>query len=440
MSSQDEQVAQVQVRFTTRDPDYAVADTPILIPTTLRRYGLSQIVNHLLEKETPTPFDFLVNGKILTTSLDEYIVQNGLSTESVLTLEYIPSTLPPSFLAAFPHEDWISGISLKDDSILTSSYDGIARVWNKSGKVCVTSASLDSSLKSVAWTTDSSFLTASLNQGISLWSYSSADVPMDDDESSAVVADYDCAFVGHENVVERIRTGSSTLFLSAGADKMMGVWDLERSPATGLPTQTVTGKRRKKNTEVLPKNGAKAPLLMCTGHNGPVTDMVFATDTSVAYSVSQDHTIKTWDLITGQLVNSRITRAPLLCIQNIGDLNLLACGSAGRHITLHDPRASAEQTTSITLNGHKNFVSGLACSPENPYMLASVSHDNTTKVWDIRATSGSLYTLSRNVQSKSTWDKLFAIDWNSSTGIVTGGTDKQLQINQSTKGDIASSE
>lgn len=39
---------QIQVRFTTKQTKYAVTDTPIAVPITLRRYALSEIVNHLL--------------------------------------------------------------------------------------------------------------------------------------------------------------------------------------------------------------------------------------------------------------------------------------------------------------------------------------------------------------------------------------------------------
>lgn len=45
--------AQVQVRFHTRQKKHAVTDTPILVPSRLRRYGLSEIINHLLATGKP---------------------------------------------------------------------------------------------------------------------------------------------------------------------------------------------------------------------------------------------------------------------------------------------------------------------------------------------------------------------------------------------------
>lgn len=433
MDAQSAPSGQVQVRFTTRNEDLAVGDTPIFVPTSLKRYGLSQIVNHLLKTEKPTPFDFLVQGQLLKTTLDEYIVQNGLSTESILDIEYIQSTLPPAYLASFSHDDWISGIQLTSDTILTSSYDGIARVWDKSGEIKFQSTGCGSSLKSASWhIPNQSFLTASLDQKIFHWVIEEPESMLDAEKKSSGILQ--TLFVGHKDIVERVRSlESSSVFISASADNTVGIWDFERSPETTLESfsSSISKKRRRKNAEFTPQAGARSPLILCEGHTGPVMDIVFSDDPSVAYSVGQDHTIKTWDLITGQNVDSKITKAPLLCVEKLTDLHLVICGSSARHIVVHDPRAGSDKIVSHTLSGHKNLVSGLSASPENPYMFASVSHDNTCRVWDVRATSGSIYTISRAEKTGSQWDKLFAVDWNKSIGIVTGGTDKQLQINQS---------
>jgi hypothetical protein len=45
MSSEQEQV---QVRFTTQQPEYAVSDAAILLPSNIKKEGLSEIVNNLL--------------------------------------------------------------------------------------------------------------------------------------------------------------------------------------------------------------------------------------------------------------------------------------------------------------------------------------------------------------------------------------------------------
>ncbi|CAG8106357.1 unnamed protein product [Penicillium nalgiovense] len=70
---------QVRVQLISQEEDIALPEStgPILVPTGLRRYALSTLVNNLLSSEKPIPFEFLINGTFLRTSIDEYLVDNA---------------------------------------------------------------------------------------------------------------------------------------------------------------------------------------------------------------------------------------------------------------------------------------------------------------------------------------------------------------------------
>ena len=192
----------------------------------------------------------------------------------------------------------------------------------------------------------------------------------------------------------------------------------------------------KKRRKLTLKDGTirrRAPLSLLESHTAPVEGVIFdATDSTVGYSVSQDHTIKTWDLITSKCVDTKTTSYSLLSVAQLPKLHLLACGSSARHITLHDPRVdSSAKITQQQLIGHKNFVVALDTCPENEYMLCSASHDGTVKVWDVRSNSA-MYTITREDKSciKGVNDKVFAVRWAKGVGIISGGQDKKIQINK----------
>ena len=64
-----------------------------MIPATWRRYQLSQLVNKALSLAKPVPFDFLVRGEILRTTLGEWCTENGVGEVSTDTVPLdIPST------------------------------------------------------------------------------------------------------------------------------------------------------------------------------------------------------------------------------------------------------------------------------------------------------------------------------------------------------------
>ena len=72
-------MSEVRVQFVTTFEQYRVTDTPFAVPSKLNGGGLSSVICHLLELETPVPFDFLVDGHLVLTSLRKHLAQHGIS-------------------------------------------------------------------------------------------------------------------------------------------------------------------------------------------------------------------------------------------------------------------------------------------------------------------------------------------------------------------------
>lgn len=71
----------------------------------------------------------------------------------------------------------------------------------------------------------------------------------------------------------------------------------------------------------------------------------------------------------------------------------------------------------IVFNSHKSWVSSVEWSPNDPFVLASSSHDGSVKVWDIRS-SLPLHT----VQAHKKNEKSLCIAFTGSS-IFSGGSD-----------------
>ncbi|KAH8152943.1 uncharacterized protein LAJ45_03170 [Morchella importuna] len=406
----------VQVQFVTRHADIAVPPAPILVPTNLKRYGLSQIINHLLDTPTPVPFDFLAAGAFLRSSLDEYLTQHGLSAESVVTLEYVRAVVPPKFRAAFQHDDWVSSVNtLSADGdaplILSGSYDGIARVWNISGQVVAEASGHTAAIKAAKWTPNGAgIVTAGMDRTLRLWSC--------DPESSAITPLAE--LLGHKSTHHRALVHHPRHLPPP-------------APSSLLPPKPSKKRKTTSTTTTIPRYGA---LALLTGHTGPASAVEFdGKDATVAYSAGWDHTIRTWDLATHRLVDTRTTQHPVASMCVLPSLSLLAAGSTARHITLHDPRAGASEVAAGVLRGHTNCVAALCAGGE--WMMASAGHDGTVRVWDVRAVgSGSVFVVRREGgggEGVTGREKVFAVEW-SGVGIVSGGEDRRVQINETPTG------
>lgn len=475
----------VPIKLTTRHPDITISDPgPHFVPTAFRRYGLSEIVNHLLGLESATriPFDFLIDGAFLKTSLDEYLTANGLSAEVTLTLEYMRSVLPPVFKACYKNDDWVADVAtisgradgeakggefLKkgEARVLAAGYDGIARIWDVTGtgEVNGVAAGHAGPVKCGGWIAQKRFLTAGMDRVVKLWGY---DEPTQGDEEEMPDADKEgrmkgvvtplAEFCSHKGMINSIAIHSATSqFLTASADGTVALWSTHPSKCPPASQETSMPRHLKKR-KIAPTSTANvprlAPLLVLAQSSGnpansnpqPSSAVIFHPhDPTVSYSTTWSHQILTHDLTTSSLVSSLTTPHPILSLTALPSLSLLAAGSSARHITLHDPRADATTVSQATLRGHTNAVVSLCAAPTSEFLLASASHDGTCRVWDVRAVGagntggnvlaagegkaqGSLYLIKRE---SGEGGKVFCVDWNKEVGIVSGGEDRRVQVN-----------
>ncbi|KAF1954011.1 WD40 repeat-like protein [Byssothecium circinans] len=425
---------------------------------TLKRPQLSALVNSLLRPdEKPIPFDILVNGQFLRTTLDEFLTQNGISAETTLDVEYARAFVPPLNVSSFEHDDWVSAVDVWSggsiqnghEKILSASYDGLLRIWNTSGDVLATSEAPNNggritSLKTAKWISDTKVAAAGLDNTVRVYKF-------DEDNQTLTTT---LELYSHKWGVEDLAVDStSNRMLSASSDTTISLFstnikDNPAAPANLLPNSTAASNKRQKLSKPDKTVPARGALSKLTGHTSPVSSVVFKPDdNTVAYSASHDHSLKTWDLPTTTCVDTRTTGHSLLSLTALPKLNLLATGTSARHITLVDPRASATKISVMTLRGHKNAVVSLATDPESEYHLLSGSHDGTAMVWDVRSVrtsevqgegqiGESVYSIARDSaggkpsHAHGEGVKVFDVCWDKSVGIVSAGEDKRIQINR----------
>ncbi|RDI79546.1 hypothetical protein Vi05172_g10482 [Venturia inaequalis] len=450
--------SQVRIQLSTRDQGLQLPETgPILVQTALKRYALSTLVNSLLESEKPIPFEFLINGQFLRTSIDEFLTANAISAETTLNVEYVRALIPPIHISSFEHDDWVSSVDVlssdSDARILSASFDGLIRVWNNSNTTLLaTSPSAvynghTASVKAVKFLTPSKIVSAGNDRTLRIWNYS------ENDTSASIVPTLE--LYGHASKISSISVHAPTShIISASDDHTIGLWSTSKSSAPEarsslLPTASSAANKRRKISKADNKQiSQRGPLSTLVGHSDVASAAIFkATDPTVAYSSSWDHSVRTWDLTTSKSVESRTTLHPLSALAEMQSVNLLAAGSTARHITLIDPRASASKVAAMTLRGHTNAVSSLAQEPGSNYSLVSGSHDGTCRIWDIRSVKSapsaeggqvgeSVYVINRETaggQPKKEGVQVFDVVWDKDIGIVSAGEDKRVQVNRPVK-------
>lgn len=433
----------------------------------------------MLNTPSPIPLDFLVNGTFLRTTLEEYLKSEGHSLESTVTLQYVRSLLPPTYEASFEHDDWVSAVDVLSatsaagrwsgdelaqgqDRILSASYDGLVRIWDGSGSALATSASARGGghgkmITSAKFLSNTQVASAGLDQKVVVWKYTESADRLSGELKPTL------ELHGHARMINGMDVhGPTKRILTASSDGRVGLW-LATKKAPDADPDTLASAHAAKRVKVSSSVTVpfKAPLAMIQSNRGDddaassaaATAVAFhPSDQTVAYSTSMDHTLRTLDLTTSRVVSTLTTLHPLLAVAPLprSSNSLVAAASAARHVTLLDPRASATQTSVLTLRGHTNMVSTLAPAPDNDYSLVSGSHDGTCKVWDLRSVrparrdegggSGSVsepvYTVGRESLGAKKAPiggegvKVLGVAWDETWGIVSGGEDKKVQINR----------
>ena len=426
-------VVEVLVSFKTTFDKYRVTEEAISLPTRLKRFGLSDIVNHLLQLPQQVPFDFLLNGSLLRGSLLKGIQTQKLSTERVIELVYLPALLSPEVDVTISTPDWVacldSGI---DGFIFSGSYDGSISIHKHSGEEIAVSKVHDGPVKgiSVARILEESgsdhllCVTGSQDGTLKAWKSD-----FNKSKKSILPSISQCGIGnGHlAEVTEVAISPSRGLVASASWDHTVRLWKLPKNTADSQPSlKKRKGKASRKHAnDVVDDQKELVCVHVLKEHTGACSSLAWASQRSV-YSGGMDRRIVSWDVENGQLNTSMNCTHAITALDYSPQSSLILSGHPDHCLRLWDPRMKSESLLLQSLKGHKQWVSGVCWAPYNEFLLSSVSYDGTIKVWDTRAAMP-LHTV---VDSHEASSKVLCVDWKVKDTIVSGGSDRKIAVSK----------
>lgn len=142
------------------------------------------------------------------------------------------SVLPPKWEGRWTQDDWVGGVSVRENGVLSGGYDGVVRVWDWSGNVMAKGKGGEGALrplKCVLWM-DGGFISGGMDGSVRIWKY--------DDGDMALVLEGK----GHEASVDSVDYRDGKV-ISASADGTLRLWSID--PAEGETAETSLRKKRR---------------------------------------------------------------------------------------------------------------------------------------------------------------------------------------------------
>ncbi|KAL1742012.1 WD40-repeat-containing domain protein [Schizophyllum fasciatum] len=414
-------VASHPVMFTTQTP-YPLPAQKFMLPASWRRYQLSQLVNKALALAKTVPFDFIVRGEVLRTTLGEWCAEHGVGEEETLELEYIESVLPPQKMSDMPHEDWVSSVTCAlPGHFLTASYDGHVRAFDYSQtlvaqsplhaapvtSVCVVPTPADpADDPNPLIATSSHDLTAQLSR-LSL--------------TGAPASPLATLHLHTQPVSSVASDAAGAHLLTSSWDGLIGLWDTTVPPSDEVPEAAV-GPERKKRRKVGGDGEAgrakrKAPLAVLKSHTARVSRVAFGPDyTHRPYSCGFDSTVRVWDVENGVCAHTiNAAEKPFLDLALAGDGTTVLAASTDRIVSVYDTRETGTVAVAAATLPHAATPSCVVAGAE-AHQAMTGAYDGVARLWDLRSTKAAMSSL-------KVWDgqkKILSIDWKKGVAAIGG--------------------
>jgi len=451
-----------------------VAETAFALPASLTRFGLSEVVNHLLSLPRPVPFDFLVQGAFVRGSLSKVLQGLAIGQERTVEVEYVTMLPKPDPSPGVPHDDWVAGVDARAGGAAAScSYDGAVRLVKLRGEPRESSRGAGAAAAAAAQGRVSEEVVATFTGPRTPLSSVALLRSSADEAYAAVAGGKDGRIYGWGLVPEAggpeggawwarpassgrphvaftgVQDGDQCLaaappgeevFASGAADGLVRLWaappadfvpdevDGEEEEGGGRGGGRGKAKRRKVASASAARDTKVVECIATLRKHGQTVTGVCWPAASALYSVALDGVVRKWDAEAQAAASEVAASRALSCVDSASapgaSPDLLAAGSTDGHVRVFDLRAGEStdrgSLLASSLASHAQHVRSIAFCRGRGELLASASYDGTVKVWDLRARVP-LHTLTGHE------GKVLSVDWvGDTTDLVSGGADKKL--------------
>jgi len=393
------QESQVEIKLISKLEDkYQMPSDKIIVPGSVTRLDLSDLINQSLTLEERVPFDFLINNEFLRGSVSTHCSERGILSEKTVEIEYvIAMEEPKSSDKTEPQNNWIGGISSHCGSFFTASLNGMVSKYDyDSGKLETSTMNGSLPLSGISVTSGGVVITASRDGSIRFSDINTMEVFEYGIVTSPIQALSLCPF-------------DNSLAITGTTTGEIHLWNVPLQ----IPSTKSSSKKRSAAAEISPR--AEIDSVAISGISG-----IWWTSLSQIIVSSLDGTIQVIDPISNTRLPVLTTNRSITAMTMLSSTRLVTGHADGRVIfwTFRCDESYATLEATNSCRSHSRSITDLRPQPGNDHLVASSSIDGTVKLLDSRAANFAIQSITLPKDERA-----LSLNWYSSNILLSGASD-----------------
>ncbi|TNV79220.1 hypothetical protein FGO68_gene6698 [Halteria grandinella] len=459
-AADQQMTAEVQVVFKTNLPeDFQVPDVQINISASSTAKELTQIVKQMLSEEGKVEedvlkgkkFNFMIENVFVTGTVQELIDKQGKGGEETIEVYYTFALDKPKPSKSIPQDEWICTVKSlshilneKAKTYIVGFFNGDLKVFDKGTHAELYSVKqlhqdniiedalflkndvLDKKLIVTAGAKPTaelkiSELSHSMVGGAKAYQFQTIAQSKDELNGSE---SFGCLSNNPLNN-QFICSSGPIIHQEDGAgvhEQGILIWKLDQNilKKDALP-QKLGAPTKRVRTDAVQEISPHAKI-HCSGG---ISSLKWSGPGKI-FAGCNDHSLKLVNVERQQIEEILFTQHKVPTALDASKETSLISGHEDGIVRLWDVRSGSSSNYKSQFDSHSKWISQVRFNPTVDNIFLSASYDGTVKLWDLRNAETPLATLKKKEGGESY--KVFAVEWNGPSQIVSGGSDSQVSV------------
>lgn len=434
---------ELELKFETDLPgeEYKLENNVFQLPLISTPENLNQLLNKVLSLDPPKKFSFLIQNTKLTSSLEDFINSNLLTTEQAITIYYILDINEPQKTNTIKEDEWIRNIEILQKMKYSPNKPNNYCVGLFNGEISFYSGETNSkiySLKHNSPTDEDALIMLNDIKYFRLNNekenhilikvcknsnsiYDIFNIDINNQFSDLIFSESKKENEYFNNI--SINPFNHNIFSLSGTENDKGVVKIYKIPEDMTLNETKTQKSKKKKK--IEANILKPELTFDNLHKTFCSNSIFL-DNEYLVTGGDDYVLNVYNVNKNLFLNYNTNYKNISSMIRVTNKTFLV-GYIDGTVKYYDLNSNKAVNIFKDINTKYGYISDICMSSDkdnHPMTFVTSSYDGNLKIWDIRGGRVPLYKI-----NTSQTEKNYAAKFNGNN-IISGGDGSEVNIFQ----------